>query len=108
MKSPTTHYRLLVNSLKKARLIIRGVNKLGCTTDLQHLKLQAYILLCHAALEQYIEDLALSAAKSARDIYVKKGVVTKTLLGKSCKTLRNVWYMSACNGILTGHEAKQP
>ena len=29
-------------------------------------------------------------------------------LGKSCKTLRNVWYMSACNGILTGHEAKQP
>ena len=28
--------------------------------------------------------------------------------GKSCKTLRNVWYMSACNGILTGHEAKQP
>ena len=29
------------------------------------------------------------------------------LLRKSCKTLRNVWYMSACNGILTGHEAKQ-
>ena len=29
-------------------------------------------------------------------------------LRKSCKTLRNVWYMSACNGILTGHEAKQP
>ena len=28
--------------------------------------------------------------------------------GKSCKTLCNVWYMSACNGILTGHEAKQP
>ena len=80
MKSPTTHYRLLVSSLKKARLIIRGVNKLGCTTDLQHLKLQAYILLCHAALEQYIEDLALSAAKSARDIFVTKGVVTKTLL----------------------------
>ena len=29
-------------------------------------------------------------------------------LGKSCKTPRSVWYMSACNGILTGHEAKQP
>ena len=28
--------------------------------------------------------------------------------GKSCKTPRSVWYMSACNGILTGHEAKQP
>ena len=33
---------------------------------------------------------------------------TLQALGKSCKTLRNVWYMSACNGILTGHEAKQP
>jgi len=29
-------------------------------------------------------------------------------LRKSCKTPRSVWYMSACNGILTGHEAKQP
>ena len=30
------------------------------------------------------------------------------VLRKSCKTPRSVWYMSACNGILTGHEAKQP
>jgi hypothetical protein len=29
-------------------------------------------------------------------------------LRKSCKTPRSVWYLSACNGILTGHEAKQP
>ena len=37
-----------------------------------------------------------------------EGYQTEEALGKSCKTLRNVWYMSACNGILTGHEAKQP
>lgn len=76
MKSPTPHYRLLSNSLKKAKLITGGINKLGCDTDLQHLKLQAYILLCHAALEQYIEDLALAAAQAARSKYVGSGVIT--------------------------------
>lgn len=80
MKSPTPHYRLLIKSLKKARLITRGVNKLGCDTDLQHLKLQAYMLLSHAALEQYIEDLALDAARKARTRYTADGIITKTLL----------------------------
>lgn len=80
MKSPTSHYRYLVASLKKAKLITGGINKLGCETDLQHLKLQAYILLCHSALEQYIEDLGLAAAQEARSNYAKSGVITKTLV----------------------------
>ncbi len=80
MKYPTPHYRTLVGSLKKAKLITRGINKLGCETDLQHLKLQSYILLCHSALEQYIEDLGLSAAQAARSTYTKSGVITKTLV----------------------------
>lgn len=80
MRSPTPHYRSLNSSLKKAKLITGGINKLGCDTDLQHLKLQAYILLCHAALEQYIEDLALAAAQAARKKYVGSGVITKTLV----------------------------
>ncbi|MHA3902814.1 HEPN domain-containing protein [Castellaniella sp. WN] len=80
MKSPTIHYRELLRSLKKARLITRGVDDLGCNTDLQHLKLQAYILLCHAALEQYIEELAFSAAKEARARYARSGIITKTLV----------------------------
>lgn len=80
MKSPTQHYRLLVRSIKKARLITRGVNRLGCATDLQHLKLQSYIILCHSALEEYIEELALSAAREARSVYVNNGVITKTLV----------------------------
>ena len=45
--------------------------------------------------------------KKAKNIYEALYELKKHL-GKSCKTLRNVWYMSACNGILTGHEAKQP
>lgn len=80
MKSPTPYYRSMLKSLKKAKLITGGINKLGCETDLQHLKLQSYILLCHSALEQYIEDLGLAAAQSARSIYVNSGVITKTLV----------------------------
>lgn len=80
MKSPTPHYRALLRSVNKAKLITRGVNKLGCETDLQHLKLQSYILLCHSALEQYIEDLGLSAAQAARTIFARSGTITRTLV----------------------------
>ena len=48
-------------------------------------------------------------ADALKRLLRKSGTRAKHVaLGKSCKTLRNVWYMSACNGILTGHEAKQP
>ncbi|MFC4655673.1 HEPN domain-containing protein [Rheinheimera marina] len=80
MKSPTQYYRTLISSLRKANKITRGINKLGCETDLQHLKLQSYILLCHSALEQYIEDLGLAAAQEARAIYSRSGIITKTLV----------------------------
>lgn len=80
MKSPTTHYKVLLGSLRKARLITGGINRLGCASDLQHLKLQSYILLCHSALEQYIEDLGMSAAHSARISFKTSGVITKTLV----------------------------
>ncbi|MED5524627.1 MAG: HEPN domain-containing protein [Pseudomonadota bacterium] len=80
MKSPTPHYRDLVSALKKAKLITGGIDRLGCQTDLQHLKLQSYILLCHSALEQYLEELGLSAAKKARSIFTSSGTITKTLV----------------------------
>ncbi|MBJ7442645.1 MAG: hypothetical protein JHD35_26985 [Sphingopyxis sp.] len=89
MKFPTPHYRKLVASLRKAKLITGGINKLGCQTDLQHLKLQSYILLCHAALEQYIEELGLSAAQTARSTYANSGVITKTLVALISSKLVN-------------------
>ncbi|MGO4315153.1 MULTISPECIES: HEPN domain-containing protein [Agrobacterium] len=80
MKSPTQYYSNLKKSLRAARKITGGINKLGCETELQHLKLQSYILLCHAALEQYIEDLGLAAALSARTTFASEGIITKTLV----------------------------
>jgi hypothetical protein len=80
MNSPTKHYNDLVSSLGKAKLITRGIDTIDCKTDLQHLKLQSYILLCHSALEQYIEELGRSAAISARKIFLEDGVITRTLV----------------------------
>lgn len=80
MNSPTPHYRNLVRAIKKAKLLTGGINKLGCETDLQHLKLQGYILLCHSALEQYIEELGLAAAQEARSTFAATGTITKTLV----------------------------
>lgn len=62
---------------------------LGCQTDLQHLKLQSYILLCHAALEQYVEDLGLDAALKSREIFSSTGILTKTLVALISSKLVN-------------------
>ena len=54
-------------------------------------------------VERLLSYVQFSKAKDSNRC---KTVITD--LRKSCKTPRSVWYMSACNGILTGHEAKQP
>ena len=55
-----------------------------------------------------MQQLAAWRTQYRSDFSLSVNVSPVQLLRKSCKTLRNVWYMSACNGILTGHEAKQP
>ena len=70
--------------------------------------------LCEPIAEMYSAAELLSGAVDAilkGDLSLAESLIAAAdmvELGKSCKTLRNVWYMSACNGILTGHEAKQP
>lgn len=81
MIHPTEHYATLQKHIAHARTIVRGVDSHECKTDLQHLKLQSFILLTHAVIEQYIEDLCLEVAKEARARFVKKSVITKALVG---------------------------
>ncbi len=80
MNSPTQHYVKLRESLKKAEVITRGIDRRECKTELQHLKLQAYVLLCHSALEEYIEDLGLSVAQQARSLFSNSGLITRALV----------------------------
>tara|TARA_B100000678_G_scaffold243730_1_gene215491 strand:+ start:1695 stop:2339 length:645 start_codon:yes stop_codon:yes gene_type:complete len=78
---PTEHYIKLEKHIAHARTIVRGVDLHECKTDLQHLKLQSYILLTHAVIEQYVEDLCLEIAKEARSRFSKKNVITQALVG---------------------------
>ncbi|MBS1070353.1 hypothetical protein JK222_01325 [Gluconobacter cerinus] len=89
MKSPTNHYKTLSKSLNKAKKINNGINKISCRSDLEHLKLQSYVFLCHSALEQYIEDLGLAAAQAARTKFSSSGIVTKTLIALISSKLVN-------------------
>lgn len=80
MKSPTRQYKDLKKALKNAKKITRGVNMHECKSDLQFLKLHSYILLCHSAIEEYIEKLGEAVALEARKIFVQDGVITKSLV----------------------------
>ena len=59
-------------------------------------------------MEKIMGALAKVTLGGALTFFFFYSLIVTIALRKSCKTLRNVWYMSACNGILTGHEAKQP
>jgi hypothetical protein len=80
MNSPTDPYIRLEVAVKNAAIIVRGVDPIQCRTDLQHLKLQSYTLLCHAAIEEYLEELCLQVATTSRQLYKENGVITKSLV----------------------------
>lgn len=65
MQSPTKPYRDLKSSLANIKKILTRVPENECLTALHHLKVQSYILLSHAAFEQYIEELVTSISQSA-------------------------------------------
>jgi hypothetical protein len=66
--------------LGQAKIIVRGVDPTGCKNNLQHLKLQAYILLCHGAFEEYLESLGLAVATEARRRLKVSGILTKSIV----------------------------
>lgn len=80
MKSPTVHFRKMRKNLAHARKIVSRVDPTECKTPLQHLKLKSYILLCHAVIEEYIEDLGYDVAIKARQMFKSKGLICKSLV----------------------------
>lgn len=80
MKSPTIHFRKMRKNLAHARKIVSRVDPTECKTPIQHLKLKSYILLCHAIIEEYIEDLGYDVAIKARQMFKTKGLICKSLV----------------------------
>lgn len=68
-------------SLTKATTLVATVDPFECKTDLQHLKLQGYILISHSVFEEYLEDLCRTTAQTAKLKFDNEGIITKALLG---------------------------
>lgn len=79
MQSPTSHYVALKANVDHARKLVKGVDPLSCSSDLQHLKLRSYVLLCHSIIEEYVENLGRDVALEARKKF-KSGSITKALV----------------------------
>src|SRR5688500_6106137 len=81
MRHPTPHIRRLRRVLSDLSPLISRVNPLICDSPLQVLKVRSYILLSHAALEEYLEELVLDVAVKSRQLFKEKGYITKALVG---------------------------
>lgn len=80
MKSPTEPYKALNASLKNIRKILVRVPDSECVSPLDHLKVQAYVLLAHAAFEQYMEDIVTAVSREAHVQLKKNNRVCRAML----------------------------
>lgn len=80
MNSPTPFYDAMKASLLEAKTLVDGVDPHECADDLQHLKLQGYILIVHSIFEEYLERLCREASVLARKALIDDGQITKALV----------------------------
>lgn len=80
MIHPTKEYDQLCKDVASAKKLLSKVkNDDVPSKEVDQLKAKAFVLLAHAALEAYIEDVSLEAAKHARKRF-KKGAVCRSLI----------------------------
>lgn len=80
MNSPTSFYEEMKTSLLEARKLVVNVAPHECISDLQHLKLQGYILISHSIFEEYLEKLGRKTAQTAKRELKNNGQITKALV----------------------------
>lgn len=80
MKSPTEPYRASKGSLKNIQKILVRVPEVECVSALDHLKVQSFVLLAHAAFEQYIEDIVTLVSREAHSQLKKDDRVCRAML----------------------------
>ena len=80
MKSPTDPYKALKASLKNISKILTRVPESECVSALDHLKVQSYVLLAHAAFEQYIEEIVTLISREAHSQLKQDDRVCRAML----------------------------
>lgn len=80
MKSPTDAYKALKLSLRDIKVILNRVPLYECNTKGQIVKVKSYILLCHAAFEQYLERICVDVSNEAVEKFNDKGRISKVIV----------------------------
>lgn len=80
MKSPTDPYKSLTASLTNVKKILARVPEGECVSALDHLKVQSYVLLAHAAFEQYMEEIVALISREAHAQLKKENRVCRAML----------------------------
>jgi len=72
MRSPTAEYKRLKTSLRGLKSLLARVPDTYCATNLQHLRVQSYLILAHAAFEEYLENISLLVLEECVDKFNNK------------------------------------
>lgn len=80
MNSPTDAYKALKASLRHIGKILARVPEDECISALDHLKVQSFILLAHAAFEQYIEEIVTAVSREAHSQLKRQNRICRAML----------------------------
>ena len=75
-------YQLLRSRIRQLRnhLLPKKFDSTGNYSERQRDRASAFLLLSHAEIEAYLEDIVVETADSAYDKWMQRGVITKPLL----------------------------
>lgn len=72
MRTPTKYLKELRTALKQAEVLVSEVRQTIPMSKKDTLRVRSYVLITHAAMEEYIEKLTLEVALEARSRLKKK------------------------------------
>jgi len=80
MTESSVEFGKLELALSEARGIILGLPEHDVASRLHELKLRSYVLLCHAAIEEYLERVSLAVLSNSLKAFESDGCVRDPLL----------------------------
>ncbi len=71
---------IATNNILLERYILPHKGNVDSTSDIFHLDVKSYLILLHAAIEDYIEGISVFSSQAACDIFKNEGVITLPLV----------------------------
>ena len=102
MIETSTEFAKLELALCEARGVIRGLPEHNVENRLHELKLKSYVLLCHAAIEEYLEGVSLAVLRGSLRAFEADGTVRDPLLAASS------FYKIVLNAEVSSRSAGDP